>query len=74
MRVLACNRRLLKEAINMSWGQFEMFPHGLALKLGLHPVTIAHLVTWGCSFIYQKGHLYDLHSFRMSILASRMLE
>jgi hypothetical protein len=27
----------------MYWRQFEMLPHGLALKLGLQPVAIAHL-------------------------------
>jgi hypothetical protein len=27
----------------MYWIQFEMFPFGLALKVGLHLVTVAHM-------------------------------
>jgi hypothetical protein len=33
---------LLDYALCMYWKQFEMLLLGLALKLGLHPVAIAH--------------------------------
>jgi hypothetical protein len=34
---------LLDYTFYMDWKQFEMVRLGLALKLGLHPVAIAHL-------------------------------
>jgi hypothetical protein len=33
----------LDYAFRMHWKQFEILPLGLASKLGLHPVAIAHL-------------------------------
>jgi hypothetical protein len=34
---------LLDYAFYMYWKQFEILPPGLASRLGLHPVAIAHL-------------------------------
>jgi hypothetical protein len=35
--------RLLGYAFYVHWKQLKILPFGLALKLGLHPVAIAHL-------------------------------
>ena len=40
---------LLDYAFYVYWKQFEILPLGLASKLGLYPVAIAHLSPGTCS-------------------------
>jgi hypothetical protein len=49
MMAVHCNR-LLQYAIYSYWTQFEMLQLSLASKLGLHPVTLAHLADISSSF------------------------